>query len=430
MIETDAQALGLTAFDRVYRAAAPWAFGLAWVAARLLGASPDELRSRAGMLPQACAPLLWFHGASAGEMSAAARLAQLLGEHGCRFSAGYTATNRAGLEYARNVGGTHALAALGPWDASRWLERAFDRWRPLALFLVETELWPGLVLAACRRKVPVFCVSGRIYPRDLPRYRAIRPFIAPTLRRLTAILAQNETERARFVELGAPDRRCFAAGNLKYLALDPERDSTGGSCRASFGVLPADRVLVFGSVHEDEIGLVFDVLDRLVRQPLRVIIAPRHRSAAPAVVREAARRGLSVGRRSQSGSLGSWQVLVLDTFGELRSAYSIATTAVIGGGFRDHGGHNPMEPLFGGTPVMFGPHFGHFEHEAAELARAAPEARVAGAGELSARLEQWLEDEERRRRVLALQRGVLPDGAEIAQRYLSLLLPRLEGSLL
>ena len=106
------------------------------------------------------------------------------------------------------------MAALAPWDVAAWVNRAFDRWRPAALFLIETELWPRLVFEAYRRQVPVVALSARIYPRDLPRYRAIRGFIAPTLQRLSRVLAQNEIERERFIALGADVRRVRRRGNL------------------------------------------------------------------------------------------------------------------------------------------------------------------------------------------------------------------------
>ena len=160
-------------------------------------------------------------------MAAAARLVTMLREHGYRLPAVFTAANRAGVEYICRWGAPDAIAALAPWDVPAWISRAFDLWQPAALFLIETELWPRLVFEAHRRGVPVLSLSGRIYPRDMPRYRAIRGFIAPTLRRLSRILAQNETERDRFIALGAAANRCVTAGNLKYLheraAGDPAR---------------------------------------------------------------------------------------------------------------------------------------------------------------------------------------------------------------
>ena len=64
--------------DVVYAAVAPIAFAGVHLAARCLGASPAELRQRSGHLAYAPGPLLWFHGASAGEITAAIHLVHAL----------------------------------------------------------------------------------------------------------------------------------------------------------------------------------------------------------------------------------------------------------------------------------------------------------------------------------------------------------------
>jgi 3-deoxy-D-manno-octulosonic-acid transferase len=109
--------------------------------------------------------------------------------------------------------------------------------------------------------------------------------------------------------------------------------------------------------------------------------------------------------------------------GELVSAYAVASVAIVGGGFGTHGGHNPLEPVMAGTPVILGRHFDHFHREVADLVAAVPEARVSNAAELGQRLVDWLADEARRAGVLALQRRMLPDGAAIGRRYVSALAP-------
>lgn len=426
MLRRDPASIQLTAADRLYGSAATAAFALLRLATRASGASADTLRCRSGRLPDAHGPLLWFHGASAGEMRAASALAAVLKQCGYRFTAAYTATNRLGVELAAQAGGADAITALAPWDHPRWVARALDQWRPLALFLVETELWPSLILEAYRRDVPVFCVSARIYPRDLARYRLIRSLTAPMLRRVTAVLAQDETERDRLVALGADPVHCTVAGNLKHLPTSVARSSEP-AWRHHLALRPDEHVVVFGSIHTDEVDVVFSALDQLPTGALRVIIAPRHDSAVAAVVRAARRRSWSVHQRTAGLPPPAWQIFVLDRMGELASAYAIASVAVVGGGFGKHGGHNPLEPVTVGVPVIFGEHFDHFEQEAVALSTTTPECRATDATRLGRCLAGWLSDAAERSRIVALQRRCLPDGDAIARRYVAALSPWLGG---
>jgi 3-deoxy-D-manno-octulosonic-acid transferase len=356
--------------DRAYDAVASAAFPLLWLAAWCVGTSRRVLRERTGALPAAERPLFWFHGASAGEMGAAAHLAATLRANGYCFTAAYTAANDAGVEFISQVVGPGSVVAYAPGDAPRWVARAYDAWKPRAVFLIETELWPGLIRAAWHRSIPIFSVSARVYARDVARYRLIRSLTVPMLRRLTAILAQNEVERARFVALGADPHRCVASGNLKHIGRDAQRHADP-TLRDELGLRRDEPVIVFGTMHRDEIRTVFAVLDQLRLDNLRAIIAPRHRSGIGCIARESHRRHWRLSRRTGPAA-PDWQILVLDRMGELPRVYGWATVAVVGGGLGRHGGHNPFEPVMAGTPVLFGAHFEHFEQEALALAAATP----------------------------------------------------------
>jgi 3-deoxy-D-manno-octulosonic-acid transferase len=205
------------------------------------------LRARRGWLPPAAGPTVWLHGASAGEMAAGARLVSALHRHGYRFQEVFTAANRAGVEYISRWGAPGTVAALAPWDVPAWVGRAFDLWQPAALLLIETELWPRLVFEAHRRAVPALVLSGRIYPKDVARYRAIRGFMAPTIDRLSRILAQDEVERGRFLALGADASRCTVAGNLKHL--EEPAAAAPADLRRELRLHPAQPLIAFGSVH-------------------------------------------------------------------------------------------------------------------------------------------------------------------------------------
>ena len=425
MQSIDSAETRVTAADRVYGALGASVFGGMWLAARVFGADRNELRSRSGVMPMAGQPLVWFHGASAGEMAAAAQLAALLRENGYTFVAAYTATNRAGVEFISRLMQPGDVAAVVPWDAPRWVGRAFDCWQPRMVVLLETELWPRLILEASRRKVPTFCASARIYQRDFLRYRLVRSLMTPTLQRLTGVVALDDMEREQFVVLGAPPERCVTGGNLKYLRVGAATDGDW-SLRSELGLRRTDRVVVAGSVHVDEVPILFTALDRVAPDAARIIVAPRHAIAGEAIRRESAQRGWRACRRSQRDS-DDWRVLVLDTMGELARAYGLAAVAIVGGGFCRHGGHNLFEPVLAGAPVIFGSHVDHFACEAEALTRRAPEAQVTTTDQLRERLTEWLADDSRRKRVLALQRQAVPDRSAVSQRYLAALSPWLEG---
>jgi 3-deoxy-D-manno-octulosonic-acid transferase len=279
-----------------------------------------------------------------------------------------------------------------------------------------------LIHAAAARDVPVLSASARIYPRDVWRYRLVRRVIAPSMRRLAAVLAQSAPERERLLALGATPERCVVAGNLKHVL--PADGAEAAAFRSAIGMRDGERVWTAGSVHADEVQFLSDAIDRL---PAPVVVAPRRASAVQALEAEAERRGWVVARRSR-GTQHGWRVLVLDTMGELRAAYAAAAVAFVGGTVGQHGGHDLIEPLQSGAPVLFGPHTAHVEPEAGALRAALPRAVVRTPEELAERVSLWLQDDRARAAALAQQRAALPDPEVVGRCYLEALAPLMQGA--
>jgi len=189
------------------------------------------------------------------------------------------------------------------------------------------------------------------------------------------------------------------------------------------GIATGKQTVVCGSLHADEIPMLFSALDTACRAGDRVIIAPRHPAGIKIAIGQATARGWKTHRRTQGLPPHDWRLVVLDTVGELRDAYRCADVAIVGGSLKRHGGHNLFEAVRCGTPVLFGPHCRHFHEDAAALGAATPEAVVRDARALASVLRPWLADPVRRKVALERQRSVLPDGTAVADRYLPLLRP-------
>jgi len=257
--------------------------------------------------------------------------------------------------------------ALAPLDHPWIAEAALRSVRPSALALVETELWPSWIATAHRRRVSVVVVSGRISDRSFPRYRRIGRWLRPILERIAAIGARSDADAERFLVLGASPEKVRVTGDLK---LEPplERARLAPELESVLGEVP---LIVAGSTHEGEESELLDVLGGVEQAGLRasLVLAPRHPErfgAAEALAREA---GRPVRRRSQlqPHALAEGEVLLLDSIGELAGLYARAAVAFVGGSLVPVGGHNLLEPILEGRPVLFGPHTEN-AREAAELA--------------------------------------------------------------
>jgi 3-deoxy-D-manno-octulosonic-acid transferase len=128
--------------------------------------------------------------------------------------------------------------------------------------------------------------------------------------------------------------------------------------------------MVAGSTHEGEEHILFDVFKRLlsISSELRMIIAPRRIERSKAVQAISESRGLKTVLRSRfTNHRDPYDVLVLDTMGELGRLYALGKFCFVGGSLVPEGGHNLLEPARFGCPVLFGNHIEDFQAMAESL---------------------------------------------------------------
>jgi 3-deoxy-D-manno-octulosonic-acid transferase len=344
-----------------------------------------------GMLPTGSGPMLWLHGASAGDLLALSPMFGPLRERfpGCRILLS-TTTNTGYLmardRLAKQIDGV-VYAPYDLWGATRRAVRAI---KPDLLVLEYTEIWPNLIRAAKRSGARVAMTNGRFSPKNEGKYRLFFSLIGNPLRDLDLFLMRQEEEAERARSLGAPSERVWVTGNTKFDALAAAPAQEDKALRRALGLTESVRVLMAGSTHEGEEEHLLGVYRRLLtaHPDLRLVIAPRYIDRAGRIAALAREAGLTVGLRSLENREGG-QVVVLDTIGELARAYRLATLVFVGGSFTKRGGQNILEPAGQGKPVLFGPHMDNFR-DSVQVLEGRGGIQVRDAEELFQKLSELL----------------------------------------
>jgi 3-deoxy-D-manno-octulosonic-acid transferase len=377
---------------------------------------------RLGLHPRGEPGAIWVHAASVGEMLAAVRLVDAL--RADRHRVVTSAVTPSGRDVMRRLR-ADVPCRLAPVDHPWCAEAALARVRPAALVLVESELWPCWIAAAARRGVPVALVSGRVSDRSYARYRRLAWILRPTLRRVSAIGARSEADAERFRALGARERGVRVTGDLK-LEIDPRPPPLPADLAPLLGAAP---LVVAGSTHAGEEAAVLAALAEAERAglPAALVLAPRQRDRAAEVERLVRRAGRALRRRTSPGRepLRPGDVLLLDTLGELPALWPCADVAFVGGTLVAVDGHNVLEPVAAGRPVLFGPHTGKIRHAVELVAAVGAGVPVRDAAALGGALVALLRDPaaarergERGRRALLAHQGSAARAAELVASLL------------
>jgi 3-deoxy-D-manno-octulosonic-acid transferase len=371
-------------------------------------------------VPEEAVGAVWIQACSVGEAMLARPLVAALARE----------VPRPRLITASTIAGRRQVETLFPEDNVAWfpfdrratVREFLKRLQPVILVLVETEIWPNVLLEAQAMRIPVVVVNGRLSDRHFDRYRRYRTFFRPVFGALAAVGAQNADFAERFVALGVRPERVCVTGAMKFDGVPRDLDRARlEACAKENGLSPEAPILVFGSARQGDAALAVDVWRR-VQETLpdtRLVLVPRHpdRAEIPA--------GVPVQRRSaiQAGEAPRVErMLLVDTFGELPLFYGLATVAIIGGSFRAGvGGHNPVEPAALGIPTVFGPRMENFRDVAATLVARQGAVQTHTDVDLASVVIGLLRDPEARQRLGRNAQATVAEHAGATERNLALI---------
>lgn len=361
------------AYDLLLIVLAP--LGLLYLLWRIVarGKSRQGLAERFGFLPKSLEelgraeePVVWVHAVSAGEVAAVEPIVHHLRQAEPHLRLVLSTVTPTGRALAQRKGLELDGLFYLPLDFPGISERVLSLLRPDLIVVAETELWPHLLAAAEERGVRTCLVNGRLSDRAFPRYRLARSLFAWVLRKFDLLCVQSDLDRDRFLALGADPERVVVLGNSKFDEDFPQVPAEeAAKWRQDLGFAQEQPILLAASTHPREEEMVLHCYHTLRAElpDLGLLLAPRHPERGETVEALIHSFGYACLRRSRpsedsppAAGDARVQVALLDTIGELTRVYSIATVVFMGGSLVPVGGHNFLQAMAQGKPVIFGPY--------------------------------------------------------------------------
>lgn len=376
------------AYRLASRALALPLLGWLWWRGRREPGYRQNLRQRLGFIPiePESFGCIWVHAASVGEVQAVQPLLHALLREWPAHAIVVSTQTPTGARALHAHWGDQLRHVYAPIDTPGAVARFLDRLQPRLLILVERELWPEWLQQCHSNAVPVALVNARLSERSVRTYRRWQGLMRPVWSQLT-VLAGDADSAERFRALGVPAARLHDTGNLKFdvavpaarVALPPE--------------LQQRTLIVAGSTHEGDETVWLDAWAELspAHPDWLLVLVPRHPQRFDEASRLAQSRGFNVVRRSSGEApRADTQVLLIDAMGELLHWYQHAALCFVGGTLAPVGGHNPLEPMSVGQPVLFGPHTHNAAPLFSDIERTGAGVCVRDARELADTAQQWL----------------------------------------
>ena len=323
--------------------------------------------------------LVWVHAVSLGETRAAQVLIDALRKAlpGMRLliTSG-TATGRTQAAAYLQAGDVQVWQ---PWDTPDAVDRFLKHFQPRVGVLIETEVWPNLVLQCQAHGVPLALANARMSEKSTRQALRWQGLMQPVFAALSAVWPQTDHDALRLQQLGARSSRVL--GNLKF---DAQPDAQQCAQGQAWRQIQSRPVAILASSREGEEAAWLAAWQAVSRSEPEVqwLIVPRHPQRVNDVEALLQAQGLRVSRRSQwSDAPEPADVWLGDSLGEMALYYSLSNVALLGGSFGPWGGQNLIEAAACACPVIMGPHTYNFTQAAKMAEQAGAALRVQDMGE-------------------------------------------------
>ena len=342
---------------------------------------------------------IWVHAVSVGETRAAEPLVDALLKKYPQARIVLTCMTPTGRATGKSLFGKHGARVVQsylPYDMPPLVARFIRHFEPRMCILMETEVWPNLILQCQRDKVPVVLANARLSERSLGKAQRFGKVIRDAAQGITLVAAQTEADALRIRELGASNVN--VTGSIKFdVMIPPAALATGAQLRQLFGVRP---VFLCASPREGEEGMIleaFQAARAALPRDVLLLIVPRHPQRFDEVAAMVAERGLSLQRRSSLTAPGAsvdpaTEVVLGDSMGEMFAYYSACDIAFIGGSLQPLGGQNLIEPAALGKPIIVGEHTFNFAQATEDCLQQGGAVRVPSSDGLMQQAARLLAD--------------------------------------
>jgi 3-deoxy-D-manno-octulosonic-acid transferase len=297
--------------------------------------------------------VVWFHAVSLGEVIASQRIVKTISEE---YDVVLSVSTPTALREAKKIFESNIEIVYAPWDFSILVSNFYKTFKPIALILFETEIWPNMIDKAFNKKVPVVLCNGRMSDSSHKRYRGFKSLSQKTLNKISFLFVQSNSHLERFHSLGLPKSKIKNVGSVKFdIDVLDIKDNVN------------NQIILAASTHKKEDELITQAYKELKNEihDLKLIIAPRHPERAETIKTSIAKMNM---KSTIYTSLPSEinhndnDIAIVSATGLLKDLYSISTIAFVGGSlFKEYGGHNIIEPAAQRCPFVVGPYMKNFE---------------------------------------------------------------------
>jgi 3-deoxy-D-manno-octulosonic-acid transferase len=302
--------------------------------------------------------LLWFHGASVGEIQSIVPLLEKLEKNKSIKKILITSNTLSSSKILEKMRLKKIIHQFFPIDTNIHTKKFLNYWKPSCAFFIDSEIWPNTFMNLKKKNIPIILLNGRITKKSFLRWKKIPSFSKKIFSNFSLCLSSNNESKNYLKKLGATNIKFI--GNLKFSQSENEKLTINNNLRK---FIFSKKTWCASSTHDTEekfCGLVHKKLKKKYKNLLTIII-PRHIDRTSSIENELNKLNLKTHTYESNKKINKeTDVYIVDAYGKTKSIYSLCKNVFLGGSLIKHGGQNPLEASRYGCNILHGPNIFNF----------------------------------------------------------------------
>ena len=307
--------------------------------------------------------LLWFHAASIGEFKSIIPIIDELNRSNDNLNFLITTVTLSSSNLAKTLFSNYnnVYHRFFPIDVDFVMDKFLANWKPDVIFLVDSEIWPNLILRSKQKKIPLALINARITKKTFKKWIYFPTTAKKIFSSFDLCLTSNQETKNYLLKLEA--KNVFYLGNLKLISKIEE-----SKFKINIDILDSKRYWVAVSTHdgEDIFCLRTHLLLKEKYKDIITIIVPRHLNRINKIQTSCKNFNLNfqILEKGQNITLDK-EVIIVNSFGVVQNFFKHAKSVFVGKStiekFKNVGGQNPIEAAKLNCKIYHGPYVYNFE---------------------------------------------------------------------
>ena len=339
--------------------------------------------------------LIWFHGASVGEILSVIPLIEKLETNREIKQILITSNTLSSSKILTNLKLKKTIHQFFPIDTNHHTQKFLNYWKPSVAIFVDSEIWPNMINNIKKRSISLMLMNARITQKSFKKWKVF-PMNAKKIFQKFDMCLSSSLRSSRYLRLLGAKKIKFI-GNLKFTESENNKNDLHKTLKKK---ILSKKVWCASSTHNKEELICANVHKKLKvkHKNLLTILIPRHIDRTTEIVNQIKKLNLKIHLHNSKNKIArDTDIYLVNSFGQTKSFFKICKTVFLGGSIIKHGGQNPLEAARFGCKILHGPHIWNFDEIYSLLKKNKVSSKVITSNQLTHAVNKMLNNKNKNR---------------------------------